>query len=133
MTRAWTDIFRDLETIPPLTTASTVDAVTDDADVTAKRAEAVQKATTTTPLAAAGLSPYALSIAQQRLRGIGSRPRHELVRLSREWRQRFNFSEAGLPRADSQWAGESPTYVREKILIRNVRDRLSQPSFLPNP
>jgi hypothetical protein len=40
-----------------------------------------------------------------RLRGIGSRPRYELVRLSREWRQRFNVTEAGLPRADAQWAG----------------------------
>ena len=68
-------------------------------------------------MAAAGLSPHALSVAQQRLdintagdlarvqarhitrlRGIGSRPRYELVRLSREWRQRFNLTEAGLLR-----------------------------------
>ena len=74
-----------------------------------KRAEAIAAATASTPLAAAGLSPYALSIAQQqlgvstagelarvparritRLRGIGSVPRYELVRRSREWRQRFD-------------------------------------------
>jgi serine/threonine protein kinase len=129
MTRAWTDIFRDLETVPPLTTASTVDTATDTEtgaeaqDLAAKRAEAIAKATAATPLAAAGLSPYALSIALQRLgastagdlarvpagritrlRGIGSRPRYELVRLSRDWRQRFNITESGLPRADVRWA-----------------------------
>ena len=65
MTRAWTDIFRDLDAVPPLTTASTLDDESDDAQ--AKRELAVQKATVSTPLAAAGLSPYALSIAQQRL------------------------------------------------------------------
>jgi serine/threonine protein kinase len=31
MTRAWTDIFRDLDTVPPLTTASTVDDESEDA------------------------------------------------------------------------------------------------------
>lgn len=125
MTRAWTDIFRDLETVPPLTTASTVDSDTDDTttgtDIEAIRADAIAKATPTTPLAAAGLSPQALSTALQRLgastagelarvqagritrlRGIGSRPRYELIRLSRDWRLRFNLTEAGLPRADVQ-------------------------------
>lgn len=143
MTRAWTDVFRDLETVPPLTTAATQD--TEDTDSTGgtgadgsgatraereeaargKREEAARKATATTPLAAAGLSPHALSVAQQRLgvntagdlarvqarhitrlRGIGSRPRYELVRRSREWRQRFNLTEAGLPRGDAHWLGE---------------------------
>ena len=100
----------------------------------AKRAEAAAKAAPATPLAAAGLSPFALSIAQQRLgidtagdlarvpakritalRGIGSVPRYELVRLSREWRQRFSLTEAGLPRADVQWAeGKKPASVRAK-------------------
>ena len=117
MTRAWTDIFRDVQTVPPLTTASTVS--TADADDAAPaesiRQEAAAKATAATPLAAAGLSAYALSIAQQslgvstagelarvparritRLRGIGSVPRYELVRRSREWRQRFNLPEAEL-------------------------------------
>ncbi len=79
----------------------------------AKRDEAVRKATASTPLAAAGLSPHALSTALGKLgvstagelarvparritvlRGIGSRPRYELVRRSREWRQRFNLAEA---------------------------------------
>jgi serine/threonine protein kinase len=113
MTRAWTDIFHELETVPPLTTASTVDDDSDDAQ--GKRDLAVQTATISTPLAAAGLSPYALSIAQQRLdvstvgeliripakritklRGIGSVPRYELVRRSREWRERFRLPEAEL-------------------------------------
>ncbi len=136
MTRAWTDVFRELETVPPLTTAATQDE--DDVDgiegtraereeaARVKREEAVREATATTPLAAAGLSPHALSVAQQRLdintagdlahvqarhitrlRGIGSRPRYELVRLSREWRQRFNLTEAGLPRGDAHWLSES--------------------------
>jgi len=67
MTRAWTDIFRDVQTVPPLTTASTVSMT--DADETADsiRQEAAAKAVATTPLAAAGLSAYALSIAQQSL------------------------------------------------------------------
>jgi serine/threonine protein kinase len=130
MTRTWTRIFEDLETIPPLTTSSTADAdeaaeedgLPDDlaaaraarqAEVQAKRDEAVRKATASTPLAAAGLSPHALSTALSKLgistagelarvparritalRGIGSRPRYELVRRSREWRQRFNLAEA---------------------------------------
>ena len=142
MTRAWTDIFRELDTVPPLTTASTNGDEAEEGDepadpvesARAKRAEAAAKATPATPLAAAGLSPYALSIAQQRLgidtagdlarvparritalRGIGSVPRYELVRLSREWRQRFSLTEAGLPRADVQWTeGEKPASVRDK-------------------
>jgi serine/threonine protein kinase len=124
MTRAWTDIFRDLDTVPPLTTASTVDDDSEDAQ--ARRDRAIQEATPGTALVAAGLSPYALSIAQQRLgvstagelarvpakritrlRGIGSVPRYELVRLSRQWRERFRLSEAefsgtGLPAAENQ-------------------------------
>jgi hypothetical protein len=75
-----------------------------------------------------------LSIAQQRLgldtagdlarvpakritalRGIGSVPRYELVRLSREWRQRFSLAEDGTARADVQWTdGEKPASVRDK-------------------
>jgi serine/threonine protein kinase len=132
MTRAWTDIFRDLDTVPPLTTAATNPGADetegDTADpvesARAKRTEAAAQAAPSTPLAAAGLSPFALSIAQQRLgidtagdlarvpakritalRGIGSVPRYELVRLSREWRQRFNLAESALARADVQWAG----------------------------
>jgi serine/threonine protein kinase len=129
MTREWTDIFRDLETVPPLTTASTEGTAgtalagnTGESATTEQiREDAVAKATATTPLAAAGLSPYALSIAQQRLgvstagelarvpakritrlRGIGSVPRYELVRRSREWRQRFNLPEASLFRDKDQ-------------------------------
>jgi serine/threonine protein kinase len=123
MTRAWTDVFRDLETVPPLTTSATEDTADGvEADVKALRAEAIRTATPPTPLIAAGLSPHALSVAQgklslstagdlarvpakriTRLRGIGSVPRYELVRLSREWRQRFNLTESGLPRPDVNW------------------------------
>jgi serine/threonine protein kinase len=120
MALAWSDVFRDLETVPPLTTASTVDA--EDAegkDVTTKRKEANEAATPTTPIQAAGLSPYALSVAMQRLgvstagdlarvpnaritrlRGIGSVPRFELVRLCRDWRRKFNLTGEGVPRPD---------------------------------
>ena len=153
MTRAWTDVFSDLDTVPPLTTAST-NGDDEEAEATdpvesarAKRAEAAAKATPATPLAAAGLSPYALSIAQQRLgidtagdlarvparritalRGIGSVPRYELVRRSREWRQRFSLTEAGLPRADIQWTeGEKPASVREKKDLSAERTGLPAP------
>ena len=146
MTRAWTDVFSELETIPPLTTAATVGdgdagsttgtrAEREEAART-KREEAARKATATTPLAAAGLSPHALSVAQQhldlntagdlarvqarqitRLRGIGARPRYELVRRSREWRQRFNLTESGLPRADVKWPGERKDHPAERPVV----------------
>ena len=163
MTLAWTDIFRDLDTVPPLTTAATngddttgTETAGEAADpvesARAKRAEAAAKATPATPLAAAGLSPFALSIAQQRLgidtaddlarvparritalRGIGSVPRYELVRLSREWRQRFSLTEAGLPRADMQWAeGEKPASVRDKKDFDTERMRPA-PEPQPSP
>ena len=153
MRLAWTDIFRELDTVPPLTTASTNGDGTEDGDepadpaeyARAKRAEAAAKAVPATPLAAAGLSPFALSIAQQRLgidtagdlarvpakritalRGIGSVPRYELVRLSREWRQRFSLTEEGPARADVQWAeGEKPPSVRDKKDLDSERTGLS--------
>ena len=153
MTLAWTDIFRELNTVPPLTTASTNSDEAEEGDepadpaeyARAKRAEAAAKAIPATPLAAAGLSPYALSIAQQRLgidtagdlarvparritalRGIGSVPRYELVRLSREWRQRFSLAEDGGARADIQWSdGEKPASVRDKKDLDSERARLS--------
>jgi serine/threonine protein kinase len=115
MTYAWTDIFRDLDTVPPLTTSATV-GLEEAAGADAQRERAAQEATASTPLAAAGLSPRALSIAQQRLgvstvgelvhiparritklRGIGSRPRYELVRRAREWRLRLRLSETAVP------------------------------------
>jgi hypothetical protein len=76
----------------------------------AKRAEAAAKAIPATPLAAAGLSPFALSIAQQRL-GIDN---------------------AGdLARADVQWAeGEKPASVRDKKALESER---TGPSSGPQP
>jgi hypothetical protein len=85
MTGAWTDAFRDLETVPPLTTSATEDgdghgAAADDertgtsceprqdrAAARVKRAEPSRSAIPSTPLAATGLSPYALSAALQKL------------------------------------------------------------------
>ena len=117
MTRAWTDIFQDVATLPPLTTASTEDDSADGNDdeqaVQAKREAAASSATPDTPLVAAGLSPYALSVALQHLdvstagelarvsarritslKGIGGVPRYELVRRSRDWRRQFHLSES---------------------------------------
>lgn len=127
MMHAWSDIFRDLESVPPLTTASTVDTEdAEDKDLATRRREANAAATLNTPIQAAGLSPYALSVAMQRLgvstagdlarvpnaritrlRGIGSVPRFELVRLSRDWRHKFNLTGSGVPRPDTGWPDKS--------------------------
>jgi serine/threonine protein kinase len=114
MTRAWTDIFRDLDKEHPLTTSATVD-LDETADAEQARERAASEATADTPLVSAGLSPRALSIAQQqlgvstvrelasiparritKLRGIGSKPRYELVRRARDWRLKLSISEAAL-------------------------------------
>jgi serine/threonine protein kinase len=123
MTRAWTDIFRSLDAVAPLTTAATV-GLEESADTEERRKAAIREATADTPLAAAGLSPRALSIAQQRLgvstvgelariparritklRGIGSEPRYELVRLTREWRLRLRLFETAV-QPDKTLSGE---------------------------
>ena len=64
-----------------------------------------------------------------RLRGIGSVPRYELVRLSREWRQRFSLTEAGPARADVQWLseGEKPRSVPDKKDLIPRTDRAFSP------
>jgi len=112
MTRAWTDVFRDLDQTPPLTTRHTVDRA-QPADPDAAREAAAVAATAATPLAAAGLTARALSIAQQqlgistvgelvkipaarvmRLRGVGLGPRNELVRRAREWRRALDVAES---------------------------------------
>ena len=113
MTRAWTDIFRDLDTVPPLTTVATVGdwKKSDEAppDEPTAQASGAAKATADTPLAAAGLSPRravdraaAASASpppvswpasppggSRRCAASAASPRYELVRRSREWRQRF--------------------------------------------
>jgi len=112
MTRAWTDVFRDLDQVAPLTTRHTVDRA-EPADPDAAREAAAVAATAATPLAAAGLTARALSIAQQqlgistvgelvkipaarvmRLRGVGLGPRNELVRRAREWRRALDVAES---------------------------------------
>ena len=114
MTYAWTDIFRDLDTVPPLTTSATV-GLEESADADAQREQAASKSWPARRSLRPGF-PRALSIAQQRLgvstvgelvhiparritklRGIGSKPRYELVRRAREWRLRLRLSETAVP------------------------------------
>jgi serine/threonine protein kinase len=64
MTRAWTDVFRGLDETPPLTTRHTI-TLDDSAEPDEARDAAAKAATADTPLAAAGLTARALSIAQQ--------------------------------------------------------------------
>jgi serine/threonine protein kinase len=111
MTRAWTDVFRNLDEAPPLTTRHTI-TLDDSAEPDEARDAAAKAATAETPLAAAGLTARALSIAQQQLgvttvrelvrvqprrimqlRGIGIIPRNELVRRARQWRLQLGLTE----------------------------------------
>ena len=65
--------------------------------------------------------------------GIGSVPRYELVRLSREWRQRFSLNEDGTARADVQWpGGEQPASVLGKTDLDSERTGVS-PAPQPSP
>jgi serine/threonine protein kinase len=129
MTRAWTKIFEDIATVPPLTTASTEGGSADITvngdgssdlsaqDVQAKLDAAARSATPDTPLVAAGLTQYALSIALRHLdvstagelakvparrittmKGVGRDPRYELVRRSRDWRRQFQFPDTDFAR-----------------------------------
>lgn len=109
MRDAWRDIFRALEDVRPLSTTGHDEA----ADPAEARDQAAAAATERTPLAAAGLTPKALSVALnnlgvetvgalirvpgarvQRLRGVGVSPRNELLRRAREWRRRFQVAES---------------------------------------
>ena len=111
MTRAWTDVFRDLDETPPLTTRHTI-TLDDSAEPDEARDAAAKAAKADTPLAAAGLTARALSIAQQQLgvttvgellrvqpkrimqlRGIGIIPRNELVRRAGQWRRQLGLTE----------------------------------------
>jgi serine/threonine protein kinase len=115
MTRAWTDIFRDLDEAPPLTTRHTLTR-DETAEPDEARDAAARAAKADTPLAAAGLTARALSIAQQQLgvatvrellripprrvmqlRGIGINPRNELVRRARQWRLQLGPAETAGP------------------------------------
>ncbi len=110
MSRAWSDVFRDLDEGRPATTPQTMGEMpatpAEARQVSAARVEA------TTPLVAAGLSARALSAAQQqldvstvgelakipaarvqRLRGVGRGPRNELLKRAREWRQQLQVAE----------------------------------------
>ncbi|MEV4296065.1 BREX system serine/threonine kinase PglW [Microbispora rosea] len=108
MRDAWRDIFRALEDVRPLSTTGHDET----ADPVEARDQAAAAATERTPLAAAGLTPKALSVALndlgvetvgqlirvpggriQRLRGVGVAPRNELLRRAREWRRRFQITE----------------------------------------
>ncbi|MGH3191655.1 MAG: BREX system serine/threonine kinase PglW [Streptosporangiaceae bacterium] len=137
MTHAWTGIFADLDTVPPLTTASTLDD--ESTDAAERRRRAAESATWDTPLNAAGLSPHALSIAQRlgastvgdlvripparvtRLRGIGSNPRYELVRRIQEW-GRLHTERAVVPLAPSpdSLGGEDLDRLSVDDLVRRL-------------
>jgi serine/threonine protein kinase len=155
MTRAWDDIFRDVETQPPFTTAATQDdedetGSADTVDEESRRAALQDKrdvaalaATPDTPLIAAGLTPVALSVALRHLsvstagelarvsarrltslKGIGRDPRYELVRRSRDWRQRFQLSETELSRQDPGPAEDQEQQVKTG---HSERPRVSPP------
>lgn len=130
MTRAWTNVFSNLDQTPPLTTRHTIttDEVTQAADPDEARDAAARVAMPDTPLAAAGLTARALSIAQQqlgvatvgelvrvparrvmKLRGIGITPRNELVRRAREWRLRLGLAEAASKTRKADSAERMPT------------------------
>jgi serine/threonine protein kinase len=138
MTRAWMEIFKEAKTDPPASTAATIDALDaeddagDDEDaakaIAAKRNAAAARATETTPLVAAGLSPYALSIALRhlgaetvgqlaavptrritRMLGIGRDTRQELIRRSQEWRRNLDLAES-----DSPHPGDNQTPSTER-------------------
>jgi serine/threonine protein kinase len=123
MKTAWMAIFAEARTDPPASTSATIDALNIDDDATdddeeaatalaAKRDAAAASATADTPLGAAGLSGYALSIARrhlaaetvadlaavptreiQRMPGIGRDTRKELIARSQQWRQQLRLSE----------------------------------------
>ena len=118
MRRAWTDVFRDLDSQLPPTTPHTVHAAI--ADPEEARRQAAANVTAGTPLVAAGLSARALSAALnqlgvstvgeliripaariQRLRGVGLGPRNELVKRAREWREQLAVSEQAAEPAPS--------------------------------
>jgi len=106
MRHAWTAIFAALDR--PAPSPSGEDATDPEQALRDKAA----RATLDTPLAAAGLPPRALSVAErqlgastvgdlvdipaqkvQRLRGVGLGTKNELVRQAREWRRRLRVSE----------------------------------------
>ena len=142
MTRAWTDTFRDLDQAPPLTTRHTLDR-TEPTDPGAAREAAVHVATAATPLAAAGLTARALSIAQQqlgiatvgelvkipavrimRLRGVGLGPRNELVRRAREWRRTLGLAESA--EVATAKPGNGSAVDRRAADVRLVADQLGR-------
>lgn len=110
MTRAWGQVFQDLDQDRPATTPDTVDA--EPATPEQARDLSASLVESSTPLVAAGLSPRALSAAEdqlgvnavgelvkipaarvQRLRGVGLGPRNELLKRAREWRQQLQITE----------------------------------------
>ncbi|WP_434582334.1 BREX system serine/threonine kinase PglW [Carbonactinospora thermoautotrophica] len=125
MRDAWRDVFRDLDATAPPTTPDT--AHDEPADAAEARDRAAEVATAQTPLAAAGLSPRALSVAEQelgvttvgelikipstriqRLRGVGVGPRNELIRRAREWRKRLQVAESPAAVAREEAGQRSP-------------------------
>ncbi|HET9379990.1 MAG TPA: BREX system serine/threonine kinase PglW, partial [Streptomyces sp.] len=100
---AWRQVFRAADATHPATTPATVGLTTEDLEDA--REQAAEAATLKTPLAAAGLSPRAVSVAEglkahtveqlldvpphhiSRARGAGNAIRKELNRRHRQWTQ----------------------------------------------
>jgi hypothetical protein len=128
MTKAWADVFRELDQARPATTPSTVDA--EPATAAEARDLSAARVAAWTPLVAAGLSARALSAAEdqlgvntvgelvkipaarvQRLRGVGLGPRNELLRRAREWRQQLQLSEQAAPPPRGKASGVDPAVL----------------------
>ncbi|MEV5828463.1 BREX system serine/threonine kinase PglW [Spirillospora sp. NPDC052242] len=143
MSDAWRGMFLDLDRTAPPTTPSSTDEDTED--VLEARRRLNEAATETTPLVEAGLSPRALSAAidglgvstvgelitvpavrVQRLRdsGIGSKPRNELLRLARDWRQRFGARESVTEVAKEQRKAAGDVQVAGEKLKRLSLDEI---------
>ncbi|WP_440082278.1 BREX system serine/threonine kinase PglW [Streptosporangium sp. LJ11] len=146
MRDAWRDVFRALEDARPLSTTTT--GHDEAADPVEARDRAAEAADERTPLAAAGLTPKALSVALndlgaetvgqliripgtrvQRLRGVGVAPRNELLKRAREWRRRFQITELAQASATVKRTGgseETPRPKAEEYGALNLDDIVSR-------
>lgn len=138
MRAAWEDVFKQLDRAYPPSTPLTTDD--EGIDVQAVRDELARNANRDTRLVEAGLTPRALSVAEQylgvstvgelivlpasriqRLRGVGVKPRNELVRRAREWRARFRVEESVREaarderRAEAAASGRTPVNTEERV------------------
>jgi serine/threonine protein kinase len=129
MAKAWSEVFRDLDgQARPATTPDTVD--TPAATAAEAREVSAARVDAGTPLVAAGLSPRALSAAEdqlhvntvgelakipaarvQRLRGVGLGPRNELLRRASDWRHLLHVAEQAPPAPKAGASGVDPAIL----------------------